>query len=416
VRITHIFETHRNEDYVVGSQDLARRTGAAIYHGSALDFGYGEPLEDNDMFNLNNIRLRILETPGHTFESISLALYDKQYGDEAVAVFTGDTLFIGDVGRTDFYPERAEEVAGLLYQSIFDKLLPLGDQAIIYPAHGAGSVCGSGMASREFSTLGYERHCNPRLHMDRVEFVHYKTHENHYQPPYFGEMERLNQKGAGALKELPRPEPLSAAHFADEIERGMVVLDTRSAEAIAGALIPDSIAIPLHMVPSFAGWYLPYDRDIGLVVPDRQQLEQTVRFLLRLGYERIIAYLEGGLPSWEVCGYSYQTIPAVHVDTLKYRIDGGQPYTLLDVRSIDEFNEAHLPDARHIYVGELPQRLGELPDARPLTTFCGSGQRALIAAALLKKYGIHDVEVCLGSMQAWRAAGYMLIENGRNGR
>jgi hydroxyacylglutathione hydrolase len=143
-----------------------------------------------------------------------------------------------------------------------------------------------------------------------------------------------------------------------------------------------------------------------------EEADRAVRFLVRLGYERVIGFLAGGLPGWEVCGCSYQNIPTVHVDTLKYRIDSGESYTLLDVRSIDEFNEAHLPDARHIYVGELPQRLSELPDTRPITTFCGSGQRAVIAAALLKKHGIHNVEVCLGSMQAWRAAGYLVIENG----
>jgi hydroxyacylglutathione hydrolase len=163
-RITHIFETHRNEDYVIGSKDLARCTGADIYHGGALPFEYGDAVGDGNTFELGEVLLQIIETPGHTEESISLTLMDKAFGDSAVGVFTGDALFIGDVGRTDFYPDRAEEVAGKLYDSIFNKLLPLGDQTILYPAHGAGSVCGAGMAAREFSTLGYERRHNPRLH------------------------------------------------------------------------------------------------------------------------------------------------------------------------------------------------------------------------------------------------------------
>ncbi|HKJ64059.1 MAG TPA: MBL fold metallo-hydrolase, partial [Desulfopila sp.] len=155
--ITRIFETHRNEDYVTGSQDLARKTGAAIHHGHKIDFAYGEDVAEGDSFALGDLRLEILETPGHTDESISIVIKDTNFGDDAVAVFTGDALFIGDVGRTDFFPDRAEEVAGLLFDSIFKTILPLGDQTILCPAHGAGSVCGGGMASREFSTLGYER-------------------------------------------------------------------------------------------------------------------------------------------------------------------------------------------------------------------------------------------------------------------
>ena len=146
VNITHIFETHRNEDYVIGSVPLAQQTDAEIYHGKALDFQYGQTACEGDTFNIGAVKLQILETPGHTFESISIAVFDPAFGDKTVGVFSGDALFVGDVGRTDFFPDRAEKVAGMLYDSIFDKLLPLGDQTILYPAHGAGSVCGSGMA------------------------------------------------------------------------------------------------------------------------------------------------------------------------------------------------------------------------------------------------------------------------------
>jgi len=404
-RITHIFETHRNEDYVIGSQDLARRSGAAIYHGAALPFGYGNAVRDGDRFELGDIELRVLETPGHTDESISLALLDKAFGASAVGVFTGDALFIGDVGRTDFYPDRAEKVAGKLYDSLFDKLLPLGDQTILYPAHGAGSVCGAGMAAREFSTLGYERKHNPRLQLGRDEFIQFKLAEQHQQPPYFRKMEELNQAGAAPLPELPRPAPMTAAQFAKAQQDGMVVLDVRAPEAIAGALIPGSIAIPLEMVPSFAGWYLPYDRPIGLVMADGTAVEQAVRFLIRLGYDQVIGYLDDGLHAWETSGRHYHTIPAIHADILKARIENQVDYTLLDVRSQAEYQSARLPNAFHRYVGEVAATLEDIPAARPVTTFCGSGQRAIIAASLLKKHGIDEVEVCLGSMAACRAIG-----------
>ena len=409
-QITHIFETHRNEDYVIGSQSLAQRTGADIYHGHALPFGYGNGVKEGDTFALGDILLKIIETPGHTEESISIALIDKGFGDAAVGVFTGDALFIGDVGRTDFYPDRAEEVAGQLYDSIFNKLLPLGDQTILYPAHGAGSICGSGMASREFSTLGYERKFNPRLQMNREDFIHYKVNEHHYQPPYFRKMEELNKQGTDPLTELPKPKPMTAEQFALAMEDGMVVLDTRSPEAIAGALIPGSLAIPLPMVPAFAGWYLPYDMPIGLVTQDFGDIEKAVRFLVRLGYEKVTGYLEDGLHAWETSGRHYDTIPAVHADTLKARIDNNETYTLLDVRSRTEFENSSLPDAKHIYVGEVQNRYKEIPEPRPVTTFCGSGQRAIVAASVLKRNGFDAVEVCLGSMAACAAIGCSILK------
>jgi len=405
VRITRIFETHRNEDYVIGSQALAARTGAEVYHGSAINFAYGMPVSDGDSFGFGNIRLQVLETPGHTFESISIALYDQQFGDAAIGVFTGDTLFIGDVGRTDFFPDRKEEVAGLLYDSIHHKLLPLGDQTILYPAHGAGSVCGAGMASREFSTLGYERQFNPRLQLDREAFIDFKVNENHYYIPYFERMETLNQQGAGEAVELPHARAMTADQVAEHQQAGGIVLDTRDAEAIAGSFIPGSYGIPLDMVPAFVGWYFPYDRDIVLLLRRDDEVDHALRLLLRLGYDRVQGFLAGGMTSWQTSGRQYDDIPAVHVNVLQQRIDQTADYTLLDVRSVDEFNQGHLPGAQHIYVGELAERIAEVSQGHPVTTFCGSGQRAIVAAALLKKHGIDKVEVCLGSMQACHAIG-----------
>jgi hydroxyacylglutathione hydrolase len=192
-KITHIFETHRNEDYVIGSLDLARLTGAEIYHGKNLPFTYGNSVSEGDTFALGDVLLTVLETPGHTYESISIVLADNSLSENPLGVFTGDALFIGDVGRTDFFPDRAEEVAGLLYDSIFKKLLPLGDHVILFPAHGEGSVCGGSLSSREFSTLGYERKHNAVLQItDPSDFIKYKMNEHHHIPPYFKKMEKYN--------------------------------------------------------------------------------------------------------------------------------------------------------------------------------------------------------------------------------
>jgi hydroxyacylglutathione hydrolase len=409
-RITHIFETHRNEDYAIGSVDLARRTGAKIYHGKALPFTYGNPVAENDTFTLGSMVLKVIETPGHTYESISITVADKAFGEEPVAVFTGDALFIGDVGRTDFFPDRAEEVAGLLYDSIFRKLLPLGDHVILYPAHGAGSVCGSGIASREFSTLGYERKHNPVLQKtDRKEFMRHKVSEHHYQPPYFKRMEKYNLEGPPALDELPRPVPMSANRFAEAMEGGALVVDARSPEAFAGAHIPGTLSIPLHMIPGFAGFFLPYDRKILLVTQDAAEVEEAVRYLVRIGYDEVAGYLEGELRAWEMSGRPYASMPVLHARDLERRAASGQKFTLLDVRSEEEWKKGHLPGALHIYLGDLPGQLDKIPKDRVVTTFCASGGRAMIAASILRKNGFTEVEDSLGSMSAWKAIGGKVV-------
>lgn len=400
-QIKYIFETHRNEDYIIGSLELAKMTGGQIFHGQELPFAYGQAIDEGQVFEFGQVRLKVLKTPGHTFESISLVLYDIGFGHDPVGVFTGDALFIGDVGRTDFFPDRLEETAGLLYKSIFEKLLPLGDQAILYPAHGSGSVCGTGMAAREFSTLGYERRNNPALQNDSQEkFIQAKIQEKHTKPPYFSKMEEYNLKGAPPIEPIYPPKPYQADQFEQAMQTGMQVVDIRSPEAFAGAYIPGCLAIPLAMLPAYAGWFLPYDQDIGLIVSSYEDIDLACRYLARIGYDQLIGYLDQGLHEWEIRGKYYDTIPAVYAGEIQRRIRDKEDFTLLDVRSPKEFKEGHLPGAQNIFLGELPNRLEEIGSVRPITTFCGSGQRAIIAASILKKHGFHEVEDCLGSIQA----------------
>ncbi len=409
-RITHIFETHRNEDYVIGSTALAHRSGARVYHGRWMDFEYGHEVDDGDGFRLGSLELEILHTPGHTDESLSIAACDRDFGDEPVAVFTGDALFIGDVGRTDFFPERAREVAGKLSDSIYERILPLGDGVILCPAHGAGSVCGSGMADREFSTLGYERRFNPMLQMGREEFIDYKVDENHYIPPYFKRMEQYNLEGPPVFDNIAEPGPMDAGEFAEHRdEDNMLMLDVRSPEAHAGAYIPGSLGIPLNMVPAFAGYFLPYDRPIGIVAEDAEATKTATRYLFRMGYEETVGYLGSGLTAWEMSGRDFQSIPEITARELLERRRDGEDMTLLDVRSLDEFEAGHLPGATHLYAGHLPDRLNQIPDARPIVTFCGNGRRALIAASYLRQNGFEQVRNCLGSMAACRKLGCEVV-------
>ncbi|MFE8070470.1 rhodanese-like domain-containing protein [Marinobacteraceae bacterium S3BR75-40.1] len=407
-QITHVFETHRNEDYVVGSHALAEQTGARVYHGP-VDGGeavrHANTVRENDQFDIGSARLRILETPGHTHDSISIALMDTDVSEQdPVAVFTGDTLFIGDVGRTDFYPQQREEMAAQLYHSLFDKLLPLGDGVMVLPAHGAGSVCGNAMADREFSTLGFERQQNPRLQLSRDEFIKAKSEEHHYIPPYFEAMEEANQNAPGR-SEVPHPLPLGPSEFGKALENGALAVDLRTAEAYCGAHIPGSLSLPADVIPAYAGWMLRYDQDLVLIADGPAMLDSGVHALYRLGFDRIQGYLQPDMTAWEASGADYRGVPTLSAKGLKARYDEGEAFALLDVRSIEEFEAGHLRDATHLYLGHLPDQLKELPRERPIVTFCGSGKRASVAASLLLRHGFRQVENCLGSMQACKVIG-----------
>jgi hydroxyacylglutathione hydrolase len=213
-------------------------------------------------------------------------------------------------------------------------------------------------------------------------------------------MEKYNLEGAPPLDHLPIPKPLSPDEFARAADGGMLVVDVRSPEAYAGAHVPKSFSLPLHMLPAFAGMFLAYDRPLGLIVQDFSQVEEAVRGLTRVGYDRIDGFLAGGLSAWETSGRVYDRIEAIHITDLERRLDDGDDFTLLDVRSQEEFESGHLRTAVHVYVGDLPSKFSQIPRDRPITTLCKSGQRAMIAAAFLQRQGMDPVEVCLGSMSA----------------
>ncbi len=401
VNITHIFETHRNEDYVIGSRSLSALTGAAIYHGQHLDFKYGEPVDEGDVFKINNIHIKIIETPGHTPESISLIIYDKSSSDSPYAVFTGDALFVGSVGRTDLWKTR-EEAAGILYDSLYDKILPLGDHVLLYPAHGAGSVCGDGMGARNFSTIGFEKKYNDGLQAkDKKAFIEHQKARAFEVPPYFKEMEKRNQTAPDILIKLPQPKILKPENLEDD---KIQLVDVRSPQAYASVSIPGSIAIPGDMLSKFAGWFLSYDKPIVLIAENDHELQTAVRHLIRIGYNKFKGWFKG-THGWEITGKDYWHIPTIHAQQLKNRLEEDYSFTVLDVRTDKEWEAGHLPGAKHIYIGELMNKWKEIPQNGPVTTFCGSGKRALIAASILKQQKFAQVEVCFGSMMACKEIG-----------
>ena len=405
MRITSVFETHRNEDYVVGSVELSSRTGAEIWHADGqLDYRYGEAIEDGMTMRIGRFKLEAISTPGHTPGSMSYLLRDAR-GDPWI-VFTGDALFAGDLGRVDFMGmDRAEEMAGLLYESIFDRLLPLGDGVIACPAHGAGSACAASIADRKWTTLGIERRRNPKLQVDGAEEFVEKMAVELEMPPYFREMERLNLVGAPHLATLPDPATISPEEFEESAEEGLV-LDTRTELAFGAAHVPGALSIWLAGVPSFAGWFLPYNRDI-LLVDEAGDLSIATRRLRRIGYDRLAGHLAGGMVAWHMAGKKSDSIATATVPHLCARLDSEEKENawILDVRGDDEVKRSgRITGAHQIHITKLPERISEVPRNRPVYIFCGSGLRSMVAASILRREGLEEMTVILGGLAAWSSA------------
>jgi hydroxyacylglutathione hydrolase len=403
LEITHTFETHRNEDLVSGAPILSAMSGARVLHGpnAADEVVYAETVREDDCFDIGHLQIRVLETPGHTDDHLCFALFDTAYPESAVGVFTGDALFVGDVGRTDFYPDRAEEVAGMLYDSL-QKILCLGDQAILWPAHGAGSVCGSGMAEREFSTLGHERLNNPRLRVeDREAFIRLKINENHYQPPYFRLMERLNLEGGAPAPRVNRPPTLSLSELRHcDVDH---VIDIREPMAYAAGHFPGAMSLPVDMLSAFAGWFIAEGESVALVASDESQLASGMKQLVRIALDNICGGYVGVVPA-AAQGDTIQTTPMIGTQEVASRLEqDADNWTLLDVRDAEERADGAIKGSEHIYVGELNERWRDLDPSHRYTTMCASGMRATVAAGWLASKGFENLDIYLGSMGAWQS-------------
>lgn len=405
--ITHIFETHRNEDYVVGSRELQARCGAEIFHGAAMDFSYGKPVHEGDRFTLGSISLEVLETPGHTEESITFVLRDRDVGDMPFMVFCGDTLFAGDIARTDFFgPARKEEMAAKIFDRISHKILPLGDGAILCPAHGAGSVCGGEIADHPFTTIGYEKATNPHLLSGKDRFVARRKTESPYVPPYFRKMEEYNKGKAPLLSHLPVLRPLSVLEVNGHIRSGSQILDIRSPTGFAAGHIPGSISIWRDGISAYAGWFVGYDHPIIIIDDFNQNTDEIVRQMVRLGYDNSAGILNGGFPAWSRSGGAIGTVPTCSVQQLRERMNNENLF-LLDVRDIkNRLKVGHITGSHHIYVGELPGNLAEIPRDEPVVVYCDAGYKGSLAASILAQHNYHNVTNVLGGMTGWINAGF----------
>jgi hydroxyacylglutathione hydrolase len=413
LRVAHVFLTHLHADFLAGHLELRDRTGAAIYLGAAAraEYPFG-PLHDGDGVEFGRVRLVALETPGHTPESISILLYDlAESADTPKAVFTGDTLFVGDVGRPDLRAAlgwSATDLGALLYSSLHDKLLPLPDASLVYPAHGAGSLCGKAISSETVSTIGEQRASNYALQpMSRAAFIDLVTADQPDAPAYFTYDAVLNSRERPTLEHALAREltPLTIDALLAEQARGAQVLDTRDPAEFAAAHLMGSINIGL--VGQYATWVgtvLTHDQPIVIVADPGAERESALR-LGRIGFDSVIGYLDGGLASAHSASTSITTTERLGADVATARLASATPPVIVDVRSAPERAQKRIEGSLHLPLNHLGERFSEIPAGRPVLLHCAGGYRSSIAASLLQRHGFTDVSELAGGIVAWETAG-----------
>jgi glyoxylase-like metal-dependent hydrolase (beta-lactamase superfamily II) len=403
LKIAHIFETHLHADFVSGHKELAQRTGAKIYIGQRAGAKFPHvPLRDGFSLAFGQCEIRALETPGHTPESTCLLVFDREKNAEQPwAAFTGDTLFIGDVGRPDLAEGYTpQELAGALYDSLHQKLLALPDDVLVYPAHGAGSLCGRNMRADRFSTIGTERLTNAALEIkSRDEFIRELTSHLPPRPQYFAQDAAINREGADALDDLPALPALSPADVREAQAYGYTVLDTRAGDEFARGHIPGSVNIGLGgQFASWAGTVLGVNAKLVLVAESPEKAAEARMRLARVGIEHVAGYLRDGTRGWELDGNSLDKIPQLTPQQLRDRL---ADFRVLDVRRESEWQAGHIEGAHWHALDDFPRSLPALDRETPVAVHCKAGYRSILAASLLRRAGFRNVSDVVGGYDAW---------------
>ena len=435
LRITHVTETHIHADFVSGSRELAQRTGAALLLSDEGDAEWkyafaadskATLLHDGDVFMVGNLKFDVLHTPGHTPEHLSFVVTDTPAAAGPMGVITGDFVFVGDVGRPDLL-EKAAKYAGTmdaaartLFRSL-QRFKTLPDHLQIWPGHGAGSACGKALGAVPVTTVGYEKVANWGLVIsDEQQFVDTVLAGQPEPPKYFAEMKRINKVGPAILGGFHRPAQLAPARLAEILDAQTPVVDTRDASVYAEGFVPGTINIPLNKsFTTWAGWLLPYDRDIQLIIDteaDVAAIDVVVRDLAMIGLDRVAGYFSlDAVHAWTDAGGTLASIPQITPAALSARMHNGD-VTVLDVRGESEWEAGHIPSVRNIPVGYLTAQLAALPTQTPLAVHCQSGARSAIASSVLRAAGFTNVVNMTGGYAAWRAAALPITIDGRETR
>ena len=406
LRITTVLETHLHADFVSGHRELADRTGANVAIGARADAQFPHhALNDGDTIAVGDVRIVALETPGHTPESLSYLVYARAGDSAPWGVLTGDTLFVGDVGRVDILSSRlpVQDLAGMMYDSL-RKLLQLPDDTRVWPAHGAGSLCGRSIGRETWSTIGRERAMNPALQIgDRAAFIEDITRDVPETPVYFLHSRDLNRSGPALTGERPMPPALSPGEVEDRIAAGAVLLDARPTATYGEAHVPGALHVSLDgQYASWVGTLVKPDDPI-VIVADADRVEEAVMRLARVGYDQVVGTLDFG--RWRGEGRATAAMPRLAPTEV-----AGSHRRVLDVRRPPEYAAAHLDGAINIPLSQLPQRAGELEAGAPWAIICASGYRSAIAASVLERAGFADVADVAGGMDGVRNAGVPTVE------
>jgi glyoxylase-like metal-dependent hydrolase (beta-lactamase superfamily II)/rhodanese-related sulfurtransferase len=410
VKITHILETHLHADFISGHTDLAEKTGAVIVAPKPANCKFKhKAVAEGDRFNIENMQIKVLGTPGHTPEHITYVVTDKSRGSEPVCIFCGDVLFVGDVGRPDLFPGKAKELASQLYDNLHRKLLGLPDFCEVYPAHGAGSLCGRAMGAKRTSTIGYERRYNTALQiMDKKKFIESLTTNMPAAPDHFSRCSAINGKGPTLVSKLPKLTAMSPQIFARAAKKpNTIVLDIRDYESFGGQHIPGAFHVDFGgNFATFAGWILPPDKDILLVAASAQQAQDANIWLKRVGLDRAIGFLDGGMFAWSKEGLPIEHIYQIGAPELHEMINKQRGLVLVDVRATGEFQINHIKGAMNIPAPELRWRSKELDKNKPVILICSTGHRSSLGASLLQQQGFSELYNVAGGMTGYSAAGY----------
>jgi len=406
-KIRHIFETHLHADFVSGHKELGVRTGASIYMGASAGAAFPHVgVRDGFEIRVGKARISVLETPGHTPESVCLVITDEEKSLKPWAVLTGDTLFLGDVGRPDLSKMHTpQQLAGLLYNSLHNKLLKLSDDVLVYPAHGAGSLCGRNMRAERSSTIGTERLTNYALQItSREEFVRQLTENLPARPEYFLQDAEINRAGASSLSELPALKPISAAELKALLDDGVIALDVRTGEQFAAGHVPGSINIGLSgQFATWAGTVLGLSARPVLIAESPEQLSEARLRLARVGIEDARGYLKDGIADWKQAGFTLAETPQISVQDLRRRLHADQS-RVLDVRREPEWQAGHLEEAAWWPLDNFKVAAPEIDHDAPVAVHCKSGYRSMIACSLLQRAGFRNVTNVVGGFDAWLLA------------
>ncbi len=418
LRIEYVIETHLHADFVSGHQELAQRTGAQIIFGDKASATFPHrKVKDGDEIVIGKVKLRVLETPGHTPESICLVLSNTEISDQPQKVLTGDTLFIGDVGRPDLAGGKgytAQTMAAMMYDSLHTKLLPLPDDVEIWPAHGAGSMCGRNLSQETSSTIGAQRKFNYALkQMSKDEFVSMMTTDLMEAPGYFPRDAEINRTGAAPLNSLPPPQAFSPAEISELAAQadvlGTVILDIRSASEFGAGHLPGSLNIGLGgQFAMWAGSLIPLTAPIVIVAESEESVAEAVMRLARVGIENVKGYLSGGVLAWSQAGFAVAAVPQISVAELNDLAQGEAVIQIIDVRRPLEYESGHVPSAVNSPLTKLKEDAPALPLDRAKTTavICAGGYRSSAATSILRQFGFADLLNVTGGTGAWIKAGY----------